>query len=157
MRWLWAALAFFVALVIVALRMREKRQREEELVTRVRDSSLYACLYPILMQYSQAMIEQLAVREDEVFLRMMRPGREVHFHFETQGFDPPSPAARLALAQAIAQDLPGLQEPARYVFSSHRHELPNGERSVWYDYVLTVAEKSRLLNLPSRRSRVGEE
>ncbi|MBR3494041.1 MAG: hypothetical protein IKH38_01310 [Clostridia bacterium] len=157
MRWLWAALAFFVALVIVALRMREKRQREEELVARVRDSSLYACLYPILMQYSQAMIEQLAVREDEVFLRMMRPGREVHFHFETQGFDPPSPAARLALAQAIAQDLPGLQEPARYVFSSHRHELPNGERSVWYDYVLTVAEKSRLLNLPSRRSRVGEE
>ncbi len=156
MAWLWLTAALlalaFCLLGLAALRAR--RQRETAQVHRMRATNLYAHLYPVLTELSAFTVEQVAVTEEEVCARLLRPTREVHFHYKEQGFDPPDEKARLALAQAIGSDLPGLMDPERYVFTGHRHRLRNGERSTWYDYLLTNEEKERLLNEPGRRDRV---
>ncbi len=150
------AAALLVCLTLLQWQ-RTKHRRQQEAAQRVRETNLYARLYPILMEAGEKPIEQIAVRDDAVILRLLRPSREIHFHYETQGFDAPTPARRLALAQAMAADLPALADPNRYVFQSRKRRLPNGKKSLWYEYLLTLEEKQRVLSTPSARTRVPQE
>ncbi len=157
MVWLLIAAAALLALCLTALSFsRARRRREAALADRVRATGLYARLYPVLMQWREMTVEQLAVREDEICARMLRPVRDIHFHYREQGCEPPDGEMRLALAEAVGADLPALTDPARYAFLSHRRRLPSGERSTWYEYLMTNEEKERALQQPSRRSRVPD-
>ena len=153
---IFIGMALLIVCLILLQWQRAKHQRQREAAERVRKTNLYARLYPLLMEAGEKPIEQITVRDDAVILRLLRPSREIHFHYEAQGFDAPTQAGRLALAQAMATDLPALADTDRYSFQSRKRRLPNGERSVWYEYLLTMEEKQRILNSPSARARVPQ-
>ncbi|MBR6955239.1 MAG: hypothetical protein IKH77_09445 [Clostridia bacterium] len=153
MPWVLVCVGVLAVCVVLRLMLRARQEQQHSRAERVRRTNLYARLYPLIRDLSVQPLEQLAVLEDQVVIRLLRPAREVRFHYEEQGFDPPTPEMRFALAQALAGDFPFLADPARYLFRSRRHQLPNGQRSRWYEYLLTLQEKERLLNRPGSRSR----
>ena len=156
MIWLFFCLGVLALCLVLWLVLRARQERQAALADRIRRTNLYARLYPLLEDLSVRPVEQLAFLEDQVVIRLLRPSREVRFHYEEQGFDPPEPEARFALAQALAVDFPFLSDPDRYLFRSRRHRLANGKSSRWYEYLLTMKEKERLLNRPGQHTRVQE-
>jgi hypothetical protein len=156
MVWLLVCAGVLSLCIVLRLVLRSHQERQAAGAEQFRRTRLYARVYPLMQDLADKPVEQVAVLEDRLVIRLLRPHREVQFHYETQGFDPPGPAARLAMAQALGLDFPFLNDPDRYVFRSHRHRLLNGERSRWYEYLLTAREKERMLNRPGRRSHVPE-
>lgn len=156
MIWLLVCVGVLILCAVLRLVLLSQQERQAAGAEKVRRTRLYARIYPLMQDLAARPVEQVAVLEDRLIIRLIRPAREVQFHYETQGFDPPGPAMRLALAQALGLDFPFLNDADRYVFRSHRHRLANGERSRWYEYLLTAREKERVLNRPGRAGRLPE-
>ncbi len=156
MLWLFVCLGVLALCLVLWLVLRARQQQQAARAEQIRRTNLYSRLFPLLKDLSVRPVEQLAIMEDQTVIRLLRPARLIRFHYEEQGFDPPGEEARFVLAQALAADFPFLAEPERYLFRSRRHRLPNGKTSHWYEYLLTMKEKERLLNAPGQHSRIRD-
>lgn len=136
-------LAICAALII---RIKRERRRQEQYVKRIRSSDLYGHLYPLLLRCGRRRVESIAVQPDGVCIRLYAPaGRILHYTFEKHGFDPLEQEPLLALAQAIAVDLPLLRDSARYTFRTHTFNLDNGEKARWYEYMICTEYKDSMI------------
>ena len=124
------------ALLIMRRVLKNRHDRERELVERSRTTALYRQLYPILVQCENCCMEQVRIRPEEVRIRMYRPmNQEVRFRFAEQGLDPiDQPQALEALARAIAADVPSLDNPDRFYFVRKTASREVGGKDVWYEY-----------------------
>ena len=142
-----ALILLIAALCLVVLwRIRRIRRRQAYYVSRVRASGMYGHLYPLLLRCSRRSVESIAIRPESVCIRLYSPaGRTLLYTFDKHGFDPLEPDTLLALAQAVAVDLPLLQDRARYTFRTRTDPGVNGIRVTWYEYMITTDYKDSML------------
>lgn len=137
MGWLVLALAAAaVALFLLRRAVKDRHDRERELIERSRTTALYRQLYPILVQCEECCVEQVRIRPEEVRIRLYRPmNRVISFRFAERGLDPvDQPQALEALARAIATDAPSLDNPDKFYFVRKTAPREAGGRDVWYEY-----------------------
>lgn len=136
-----AALCLFIL-----WRIRRVHRRQAYYVSRVRASDMYGHLYPLLLRCSRRSVESIAIRPESVCIRLYNPaGRTLLYTFDKHGFDPLEPDTLLALALAVAVDLPLLQDRARYTFRTCTAPGVNGIRTTWYEYMITTDYKDSML------------
>ena len=134
------------ACLLVLWRIRRERRRQAYYVSRVRSSDMYGHLYPLLLRCSRRSVESIAIRPESVCIRLYNPaGRTLLYTFDKHGFDPLEPDTLLALALAVAVDLPLLQDRARYTFRTRTAPGVNGIRTTWYEYMITTDYKDSML------------
>ena len=142
-----ALILLVAALCLVLLwHIRRVRRRQAYYVNRVRASDMYGHLYPLLLRCSRRSVESIAIRPESVCIRLYNPaGRTLLYTFDKHGFDPLEPDTLLALALAVAVDLPLLQDRARYTFRTRTAPGVNGIRTTWYEYMITTDYKDSML------------
>lgn len=124
----------------------QHRRKQEYLVKRVRSSDLYGHLYPLLLRCNRRCVESIALKTDSVCIRLYKPaGRTLLYTFEKHGFDPLKEEYLYALAQAVAVDLPLLQDSARYTFHTRTEIRSNGLKADWYEYMITTDYKDSMI------------
>ena len=72
-------------------------------------------------------------------------GGTLLYTFEKHGFDPLKEEYLYALAQAVAVDLPLLQDSARYTFHTRTEIRSNGLKADWYEYMITTDYKDSMI------------
>ena len=142
-----ALILLVAALCLVLLwHIRRVRRRQAYYVSRVRASDMYGHLYPLLLRCSRRSVESIAIRPESVCIRLYNPAwRTLLYTFDKHGFDPLEPDTLLALALAVAVDLPLLQDRARYTFRTRTAPGVNGIRTTWYEYMITTDYKDSML------------
>ena len=139
--WIAAALAAAVGLWIL-LRERRERTRQKQMIGYLRQSDLYAHLYPLILQLEEMHVESVAIRREELRVRTFRPAGKVYrFTFEKHGFDPVEDDRLFALAQAVGVDAPKLRDRRRYDFIVHEDERDHGGKAAWYEYMIRTEFK----------------
>ena len=142
-----ALILLVAALCLVLLwHIRRVRRRQAYYVSRVRASDMYGHLYPLLLRCSRRSVESIAIRPESVCIRLYNPaGRTLLYTFDKHGFDPLEPDTLLALALAVAVDLPLLQDRTRYTLRTCTAPGVNGIPTPWYDYMITTDYKDSML------------
>ena len=142
----WIALAVAVAVCAVyILRERKERKRQRNLVMYLRQSDLYAHLYPLVRKLEYMYVESVAIRREEVRVRMYQPaGKVMRFTFEKHGFDPVEDERLYALAQAVGVDVPILRDKKRYELIVHADERASGGKAAWYEYMIRTEFKDEM-------------
>lgn len=114
---------------------RARERREKLMMERLRGGVLYASLQPMLLACARRKLGRVELRREVVIFYMLQPvGSEQGFDFVREGFDMPRPEVLLAIAQALAEDVPELADPRKYAFRTHQDMLPDGSRIPWYEY-----------------------
>lgn len=139
----WIAIALVALGCLIWIRRdRRERKRQRDMVMYMRQSDLYAHLYPMLRKLESMHVESVAIRREEVRVRTYQPaGRVLRFTFEKHGFDPLEDAALYALAQAIGVDVPNLRDRKRYELITHDDERASGGKAAWYEYLILTDYK----------------
>ncbi|MGN1020269.1 MAG: hypothetical protein ACI4O7_07820 [Aristaeellaceae bacterium] len=139
--WIAAALAMAVGLWLM-LREKRERTRQKRMIGYLRQSDLYAHLYPLILQLEQMHVESVAIRREELRVRTYKPAGKVYrFTFEKHGFDPVEDDRLFALAQAVGVDAPKLRDRRRYEFIVHEDERDHGGKAAWYEYMILTEYK----------------
>ena len=143
MQAVWIAVAVAAAAGLwVLLRERRERTRQKRMIGYLRQSDLYAHLYPLILQLEQMHVESVAVRREELRVRTFRhAGKIYRFTYEKHGFDPVEDDRLFALAQAVGVDAPKLRDRRRYDFIVHEDERDHGGKAAWYEYMIRTEFK----------------
>ncbi len=143
---MFLALAVLVACAAVMIHDRRVRKRQKRLVAYLRQSDLYAHLYPMVKRIEQMHIESVAVRREEVCVRAYEPaGRTLRFTFDKHGFDPLEDDRLYALTLALAVDAPILRDSKRYDLLKHEDQCMNGGKAAWYEYMIRTEFKDSMV------------
>ncbi len=143
---MFLALAVLVACAIVVFHDRRVRKRQKQLVSYLRQSDLYAHLYPMVKRIERMHVESVAVRREEVCVRAYEPaGRMLRFTFEKHGFDDLEDDRLYALALALAVDAPILRDSKRYELLTHEAQCMNGGKAAWYEYMIRTEFKDNMV------------
>jgi len=148
MGWIILALAAAAgALYLLRRTVKDRHDRELELIERSRTTALYRQLYPILVQCENCCVEQILIRAEEIRIRMYRPMNQVvRFHFEEHGLDViDQPEALSALAKAIPMDVPSLDDLDKFWFVRKTAPRDAGGSDVWYEYNVQPDHKDLML------------
>ena len=131
-----------LALGAVLFRLRREQRRQREAVHQVRESKLYAHVYPLLVRCQHQHIEQVSLTREALYIRLFSPaGRVLTYHFEQHGFHPIPPERIYPMAQAIGVDLKELSDPRKYDFTPRERIHANGEREAYYEYNIVTSYK----------------
>lgn len=146
--------AVVIALVLTRLKRAQRRQRSA--VRQVRESKLYAHVYPLLLRCQDRHIEQVTLTRDALTIRLFAPaGRMLTYHFERHGFHPIPEERLYPLAQALAVDLKPLSDPRMFTFCPRELLHANGDKEPYYEYNIVTAYKDKLqrnLYAPRRKN-----
>lgn len=146
------AVVMLAAAAVLLVRLLAENRRQEQLVRRVRTTDLYGHLYPLLRQYDNEFVESVSIRPEGIRIRTMVPlGGEARYTFHKHGLDEPAPETLYALAQAVLVDMRTLRDSRHYTFRSHSETRPNGDKLLWYDYVVTSSRKDAVLRAEAKR------
>ena len=134
-----------IALGVAAVKLRRYYSSQALLQERIRQSEAYLCVRPLLERCRTLRVERITLRPDRVVVTLFDPpGRKLQCVFEEHGLDSMEPVPLAALAQAVAAELPMLQDSQRYFFKSYREDA-GGIILRWYEYMIQPAYKDRVL------------
>lgn len=141
------AVVLLAALYMLRGRLSERQRSDAKIMERVRSTTMYERLYPVLAKCRECCVERILIRPEEVRIILYKPmNREYRFNFEAHMLEPVErPAALKALAQAIALDVPVLADPSKYYFSTHSAPKDGGGKYNWYEYAVQIAHKDMML------------
>ena len=144
--WLFLlTLLALVALLMVALRLRRRHDRQALLQERIRHSETYVCVRPLLERCRSLRVESITFRPDAVIVKLFAPpGKTLRCVFEEHGLDEAQPEPLMALAQVAGEDLPMLTDNRKYFFKAYREDR-GGEILRWYEYMIQPAYKDSVL------------
>lgn len=143
---MFLALVVLIACAAAVFHDRRVRKRQKRLVSYLRQSDLYAHLYPMVKRIEQMHVESIAVRREEVCVRAYEPaGRMLRFTFEKHGFDPLEDDRLYALTLALAVDAPILRDGKRYDLLTHEDQCMNGGKAAWYEYMIRTDFKDSMV------------
>ena len=137
MWWIILVLAMAVAaLFMLRARLKFRNDRAVALADRMRTTTLYKQLLPVISDYEDGCVEQILIRSEEVAIRLFKPARKVvRFNFSAHGIPPvENPDALQALARALPQDLPSLDDPSKFWFARRTANRDLKTKDVWYEY-----------------------
>lgn len=148
MWWIILALAVLaVALYVLRRVLQYRHEREAALIRRVRTTTLYRRLLPLIRHYEGRCVEQIIIRREEVTLSLYRPMRtKIRFNYAAHGLDVVDrPDTLQALARALAVDAPSLDDRNKYWFVRRSAARDLGEPDVWYEYNVQPAYRDTML------------
>ena len=148
MLWLIPVLAAVAIAVFIAWHvLRDRHEMALTMAERVRTTALYRQLYPVLRECEGRCVEQIMLRRSEVVIRMFRPYKEViRFSYAAHGLDNVENTDVLqALAQALAVDVPMLDDPKKFWFTRKSAPMDVGRQDVWFEYNVQPAYRDDLL------------
>ena len=134
---------------------RVRRQHEQVDKERMRRSMLYYEIYPLVLEARKHEIDHVVVERTRVsFFAVCPPGEIGSFVMAEWGHRPLNTRRTLALAQAIADDLPVLQEGRCYRLKRYRVTRPNGQKDEAYQFMIRTGYKTELMYARQRRPRL---
>lgn len=152
--WLPLALLAVAALSLLLFRLRRMQRRQRDAVREIRESKLYAHVYPLLIRCEKLHVEQIALYSDGLYIQLYRPaGRMLTYRFEQHGFHPVPPPRLYPMAQALAVDWKVLADPRKYTFKPQVRVHSNGDREEYFEYNITTAYKDQLQRAMYERQR----
>jgi hypothetical protein len=89
-----------------------------------------------------------------VFFSVCPPGELGAFVMSEWGHRPLNPRRTMALAQAIADDLPILQENRCYKLQRYKVMRPNGQKDDAYQFMIRSSYKTELMYARERKPRL---
>lgn len=145
MIWLFL-LAIAALLVCVGLirRMQRQRAQQQRMKERMRSSRMYAGLGLMLRSLPVDYIERVDVRQQGVTVLLLG-GKQARYLFEEHDTDDVRPDAMPILAQAVATDLPAVQDTDYFKLHRIKNSTPGGEPIISYIYTLNPSRKNYLL------------
>ena len=139
------ALLFVAVLAFAVFRLRRAMRRQRDAVRAIRESRLYAHVYPLLMRCEKLHVEQVSLYSDGLYIQLYRPaGRMLTYRFEQHGFHPVPPHRLYPMAQALAVDFKPLADARKYHFCPRTRVHSNGDREEYYEYNITTAYKDQV-------------
>lgn len=155
MGWVFAlVVAALAACLVWARRLQKEKKRQQAMVARLRASRVYRGVYEMLSALPQRDVERVEIRPEALRVFLLPRSEKKSYEFDRHGIDPLQPGPLLALAQAVAMDLPGVTEKAYYAFRTEHDYLPSGKETIWYSYTLRPERKNYLLRA-MREGRTG--
>ena len=144
----WTAL--FAALVLAAVAAllvdRSRRQYEQLYAERMRRSMLYYEIHSLISVAKTHEIDRVQVERNRiVFYAVYPPGKIGEFVMTDHGHRPLNPQRTLALAQALTEDVPILQEPRYYRLQRYAVIRPNGRKDYGYQFIIRSAYKAKVM------------
>lgn len=137
--------AALIGLAVLVTRLKGVHSRQELLQERIRTSETFLCLKPMLNRCRALRVERVSLRPDRVVVTLYDPpGRKMQCVFEEHGLDPVEPEPLLALAHAVAEELPMLGDNQRYFFKVYREDA-GGVTLRWYEYMVQPDYKDAVL------------
>ena len=132
-----------------------RRQHEEMDKQRMRGSMLYYEIYPLVLEARKHAIDHVVVeRTRVVFFSVCPPGEIGAYAMTEWGHRPLNSRRILALAQAIADDVPILQENRCYRVKHYKVTRPNGIRDDAYQFMIRSGYKAQLMYARQRKPRL---
>lgn len=132
-----------------------RRQHERMDVERMRGSMLYYEIYPLVVEARRHNIDHVIIeRTRVVFFSVCPPGELGAFVMSEWGHRPLNPRRTMALAQAIADDLPILQENRCYKLKRYKVMRPNGQKDDAYQFMIRSSYKTELMYARERKPRL---
>lgn len=148
---------FLILLVIAALGLavylirkdRQMTRLEQDRLRRLRDSDLYARMYPTVRKLRRMDIESIRIRAEDVCITFMsQPGRGIRFDLIRMGFRPMTQDEMTTLALMLERDIDVLADRSRYRMRRESRELMNGTRTWQYMYVVRHNYKNAVNRAP---------
>ncbi len=140
-----AALLVIAALAFAVYRLRRAQRLQRDAVREIRESKLYAHIYPLLMRCEKLHVEQICLRSDGLYIQLYHPaGRMLTYRFQQHGFHPVPPHRLYPMAQALAVDYKPLADPRKFTFSPRTHVHSNGDREEYFEYNITTSYKDKI-------------
>lgn len=138
--------AVCLALAILLIVREERRIRHERLMmTKMRNSKLYAQVYPLVRFARRRDLDQVRIERNRiVFSSVCPPGKLCEFSLSEGGFRLLSGQRTRVLAEVLGEDIPILKSP---VYALHRYRVmrPNGQIDYGYVYTIRSFYKSQLM------------
>lgn len=138
------ALAVVAVLAFILHRVHRAQRRQRDAVRQVRESRLYAHIYPLLLRCEKLHVEQISLYGDGLYIQLYHPaGRMLTYRFEQHGFHPVPQDKLYPMAQALAVDLKVLADSRKYSFCPQVRIHSNGDREEYYEYNITTTYKDK--------------
>ena len=146
-----AVCAAGVGLLLSFLIDRRRRQHEQLYVKRMQGSMLYYELYPLIALARKHDIDHVQVERSRIVIySVCPPGKIGEYVLSEWGRRPLNPERTWALAQALALDLPILQETQQYRLRRYRVIRPNGQKDYGYQFMIRRGYKTELMQARQR-------
>ena len=132
---------------IVALAVDSNRQRHEEVYKqRMQRGMLYYEIYPLIEEAGKHDIDRVLIERNRmVVFAVCPPGKIGEFLLADHGHRPLNAQRTWALAQAVAEDLPILQEGRCYRLKRYTMVRPNGQKDYGYQFTIRSKYKTQLM------------
>ena len=153
----WTLFFCAAALGMLAILWMDHVRRQHELMdkTRMRGSMLYYEIYPLVEEARRHNIDHVVIeRTRVVFFSVCPPGELGAFVMSEWGHRPLNPRRTMALAQAIADDLPILQENRCYKLQRYKVTRPSGQKDDAYQFIIRSSYKTELMYARERKPRL---
>lgn len=153
----WTLFFCAAALGMVVILWMDHVRRQHELMdkTRMRGSMLYYEIYPLVVEARRHNIDHVIIeRTRVVFFSVCPPGELGAFVMSEWGHRPLNPRRTMALAQAIADDLPILQENRCYKLQRYKVTRPSGQKDDAYQFIIRSSYKTELMYARERKPRL---
>lgn len=145
MGWIFLlALLLLGACVLWLRHLRRDREMQHELIRRMQGSRMYQGLHDMLMKVPREYLEHITIRPEEVCAETL-DGKRYRYVFEQHDMDPIRPEALLTLAQAVAFDVPEVQDSTFFAFRRDDTRTPAGDVIPSYSYLLRPRRKNYLI------------
>lgn len=143
---LFACAAVLLGASILLILDRRSRQFEALRVERMKHSTMYWELLPMIDFAKRHDIDSIRIERDHIaFFSVCPPGKMGEFIPSQMGYAPLSEKKTLALAQLMADEMPLLQSSSRYRFRRYRVMRPNGIWDNAYEYTIRSSFKTALM------------
>ena len=137
------------AAIFLVWKDRQITNQEQVRLKRMHDSPMYSLLYPALRKIRRQDIETVRIRHEDVAITLIsRPGLCYRFHFNSLGFRQLSDDQMHTLALLLERDIPVLADHSRYRMRRENYELPNGQRTFQFVYIVRHQYKNAVNRAP---------
>ena len=150
---------FFCAAVAGALAILasdwNRRRHEQVYKERMRRSMLFYEIYPLIVEARQHDIDRVQIERSRIiFYAVCPPGEVGSYVLAERGHRPLNPHRVWALTQAVADELPVLQESRCYKLKRYKVMRPNGKKDDAYQFIIRNAYKMECLYARQRKPRL---
>ena len=144
----WTML-FLAALLLAGIALlvdHDRRQHEQVYAQRMRRSMLYYEISALVNEARKHEIDRVQVERSRiVFYAVYPPGKIGEYVLADYGHRPLNSYRTLALAQALMEDLPVLQENRCYRLQRYTVVRPNGKKDSGYRFTIRSHYKAKLM------------
>ncbi len=150
--WTLLFLAVLGLAAVALLIDHDRRQHEEVYAQRMRRSMLYYEIYALVSEARKHEIDRVQIERNRiVFYAVYPPGKIGEYVLTDHGHRPLNSYRTMALAQALMEDLPVLQESRYYRLQRYTVVRPNGKKDHGYRFTIRSHYKAKLMYARQQR------